>query len=60
MGGTGAIVKGLVGLLKERGVPLRCNAPVVRIRIEDGRVIDSIPPSGHIDDTGFRIALSPS
>jgi putative ABC transport system ATP-binding protein len=30
------------------------------VRIEDGRLIDSIPPSGHIDDTGFRIALSPS
>jgi phytoene desaturase len=37
MGGTGAIVKGLVGLLKARGVPLRCNAPVTQIRIEDGR-----------------------
>jgi phytoene desaturase len=37
MGGTGAIVKGLVGLLQERGVPLRCNAPVTQIRIENGR-----------------------
>ena len=37
MGGTGAIVKGLVGLLQERGVPLRCNTPVTQIRIENGR-----------------------
>jgi phytoene desaturase len=37
MGGTGAIVRGLVGLLQERGVPVRCNAPVTQIRIEQGR-----------------------
>ena len=37
MGGTGAIVRGLVGLLQERGVPVRCNAPVTQIRIENGR-----------------------
>ena len=37
MGGTGAIVRGLVGLLQERGVPVRCNAPVTQIRIDNGR-----------------------
>ena len=37
MGGTGAIVRGLVGLLQARGVPVRCNAPVTQIRIEQGR-----------------------
>lgn len=37
MGGTGAIVRGLVGLLQGRGVPVRCNAPVTQIRIEQGR-----------------------
>jgi len=37
MGGTGAIVRGLVGLLQGRGVPVRCNAPVTQIRIEHGR-----------------------
>ena len=37
MGGTGAIVRGLVGLLQGRGVPVRCNAPVTQIRIENGR-----------------------
>lgn len=37
MGGTGAIVQGLVNLLRLRQVPIRCNAPVTRIRVEAGR-----------------------
>jgi len=37
MGGTGAIVQGLVNLLKGRGVHIRCNAPVTQICIENGR-----------------------
>jgi phytoene desaturase len=37
MGGTGALVKGLVNLLSERGVTVRCNAPVTRINIEQDR-----------------------
>jgi hypothetical protein len=37
MGGTGALVQGLVGLLQARGVPLRCNAEVKRIVVENGR-----------------------
>ncbi len=37
MGGTGAIVQGLVNLLKGRGVQIRCNAPVTQICIENGR-----------------------
>jgi phytoene desaturase len=37
MGGTGAIVRGLVGLLQGRGVPVRCNAPATQIRIDNGR-----------------------
>ena len=39
LGGTGAIVKGMVGLLQERGVPVRCNTPVTRIRIAQGRAV---------------------
>jgi phytoene desaturase len=35
MGGTGAIVTGLVKLLQERGVPLHLNAPVTQICIQD-------------------------
>lgn len=37
MGGTGAIVQGLVGLLAERGVHIRLNAPVTQIRIDNQR-----------------------
>jgi phytoene desaturase len=37
MGGTGALVTGLAGLLRERGVPIRCNAEVRRILVDNGR-----------------------
>ena len=37
MGGTGAIVQGLVGLLKGRGIELHLNAPVQRILVENGQ-----------------------
>jgi phytoene desaturase len=37
MGGTGAIVTGLTKLLAQRKVPIHYNAPVTRIRVEDGR-----------------------
>ena len=37
MGGTGAVVNGLAGLLRSRGVSLRCNAEVRRIIVEQGR-----------------------
>ncbi len=34
MGGTGSLVRGLVDLLTDRGVPVRCNAEVRRIEVE--------------------------
>ena len=37
MGGTGALVRGLVGLLAGQGTPIRYNAEVRRIRVEGGR-----------------------
>ncbi len=37
MGGTGAIVAGLVGLLRERGIELHLNSPVKRIVVEHGK-----------------------
>jgi len=37
MGGTGALVRGLVGLLRDQGVPVHCNAEVRRIIVEQGR-----------------------
>ncbi len=51
MGGTGAIVQGMVGLLASRGVDLHLNAPVKKILVQggqacgielaDGRLIDA-------------------
>lgn len=37
MGGTGAIVQGLVGLLERRGVGIHYNSPVTRIRVTAGQ-----------------------
>ncbi|MEK0416686.1 MAG: hypothetical protein RI949_692 [Pseudomonadota bacterium] len=37
MGGTGAIVKGMVGLLDGLGVPIYYNSPVVKIQVQEGR-----------------------
>ncbi len=37
MGGTGSLVKGLVKLIESQGGTVRCNAPVKRILVEDGR-----------------------
>jgi phytoene desaturase len=37
MGGTGALVQGLVKLLAGRGVPVHCNAEVRRITVEGGQ-----------------------
>ena len=37
MGGTGALVRGLVDLLKDRGVAVHCNAEVKRITVDNGQ-----------------------
>jgi phytoene desaturase len=37
MGGTGSIIKGMVNLLAERGVPVHCNAEVKRITVQGGQ-----------------------
>ncbi len=37
MGGTGAIIQGLVGLLKDLHIPIHYNSPVTRILSTDGR-----------------------
>jgi phytoene desaturase len=39
IGGTGAIVQGLVKLLHKRGVPIHYNAPVVKIRIANRKAV---------------------
>lgn len=37
MGGTGALVRGMAGLIEGQGGTIRCNAPVEEILVEDGR-----------------------
>lgn len=37
MGGTGRLVRGLVGLIEGQGGVVRCNAEVARITVRDGR-----------------------
>lgn len=39
IGGTGALVRGLVRLIEDGGGTVRCNAPVEQILVERGRVI---------------------
>ncbi len=46
MGGTGSLVRGLVGLLRERGVPVHLNQEVRRITVEQGRATGIILASG--------------
>ena len=45
-GGTGSLVKGLVGLLEGLGGSLRCNAEVRRIEVEGGRATGVMLASG--------------
>ena len=46
MGGTGALVQGLVKLLAERNVNIRLNTPVTRIRVEQGRATGVVLENG--------------
>jgi phytoene desaturase len=46
MGGTGSLVQGLVNLLAERGVAVRCNAEVKQITVENGRATGIVLADG--------------
>ncbi|SEP68348.1 phytoene desaturase [Ectothiorhodospira magna] len=48
MGGTGHIVKGLVGLIEGQGNVVRCNQDVQQIRVENGRATGVQLASGEI------------
>ncbi len=56
MGGTGALVQGLVKLLAERGVSVRCNAPVTRINVESGRARGVTLESGERIDADIVVS----
>ncbi len=46
MGGTGALVRGLIGLIESQGGAVRCNAEVTRIDVRDGRACGVTLASG--------------
>ncbi len=56
MGGTGALIKGMVGLLEQRGVSLRLNAPVTRIRVEQGRATGVELADGEVLDADIVVS----
>lgn len=55
MGGTGALVRGLVGLLADQGIGLSCNAEVTRIEVET-RAVGKPRATGVQLADGSRIA----
>ncbi len=56
MGGTGALVNGLVKLLEGLGVQLRCNAAVERIVVEGGRTRGVILQGGERIDSDIVVS----
>jgi phytoene desaturase len=56
MGGTGALVRGLINLLEERGVNLRCNAPVTRINVSNGKATGVTLENGEVLDADIVIS----
>ena len=56
LGGTGAIVSAMVNLLAERGVAVRCQAPVTRIRIEGGRACGVVLDDGESIDADIVVS----
>ncbi len=57
-GGTGAVVNGLVQLLGEVGVEVRCNAAVTRIRVESGRAAGVELADGTVIDIRDNVLFS--
>jgi phytoene desaturase len=56
MGGTGSLVRGLINLLEERGVNLRCNAPVTRINVSNGKATGVTLENGEVLDADIVIS----
>jgi phytoene desaturase len=57
-GGTGAIVRGLLRLLAEVGVEVRCDTPVDRIEIRGGSVVGVVTASGELLPADVVVANS--
>ncbi|MBM3338282.1 MAG: phytoene desaturase, partial [Betaproteobacteria bacterium] len=56
MGGTGALVRGLVSMLEDRGVELRCNAAVTRINVRNGQATGVTLESGEVLEADIVIS----
>ena len=56
MGGTGALVRGLVDLLAERGVPVRCNTEVKRIVVANRKAVGVELASGERIDADIVVS----
>jgi phytoene desaturase len=56
MGGTGAIVQGMVGLLRERGVGLHLNAPVHKILVQQGQACGVELADGRMVDADIVVS----
>lgn len=55
-GGTGAIVRGLVQLLDEAGVDVRCNTPVAEILVEGGKVTGVRTEAGEVIEASVVVS----
>jgi phytoene desaturase len=56
MGGMGALVQGMVGLIDRLGGTLRCNAEVARIEVEQGRATGVTLASGERIDADIVVS----
>jgi phytoene desaturase len=56
MGGTGALIRAMVALLKDRGAEVRCGADVARIRVEGGRAAGVVLASGERIDADIVVS----
>ena len=60
MGGMGALVRGLVGLIESQGGELRCNAEVEEILVKDGAATGVRLASGETIDAGIVVSNADS
>jgi phytoene desaturase len=60
MGGTGALVRGLVGLIEGQGGEVRCNAPVAEIMVEAGKATGVRLASGETLDSAIVVSNADS
>jgi len=60
MGGTGSIIDGLVGLIKDQGSQIRLNESVDEIRVENGKAIGVKLTTGELIDASIVVSNADS